>query len=70
MNDEQSDEDDVEDDVEDEGEGEGVSYDAPEPERSLPPTYSSNMKKWNHPIGGSCTCGCNGGWSSSEKGIK
>jgi len=48
-------------------------FDFPEPapvERNESPKWSDVMSKWSHPVLGRCTCGCNGGWSSSEKGIK
>jgi hypothetical protein len=35
-------------------------------ERNSPPAWSDVMGKWNHPPGGRCTCGCNGGWSNSS----
>ena len=33
------------------------------------PTWDAQFKKWNHPPGNSCTCGCGGGWSTSEKSL-
>lgn len=41
-----------------------------EPSRNIPPGYVDDVDKWHHPIGGNCTCGCWGGWSSSSTSIK
>lgn len=33
------------------------------------PVLDTQFKLWNHPPGNSCTCGCGGGWSTSEKSL-
>ena len=38
-------------------------------DRNMSPTWSDVMKKWNHPPAGSCTCGCGGGWSSTDTSL-